>query len=77
MNVLPKHLLQSKPPLSQKSVLVMLEPDVVEVSEPEVVELSELVEGAGLSELEDGVVPLESDPDEEQLSIPDLLSPGM
>jgi hypothetical protein len=77
MNVLPKHLLQSKPPLSQKSVLVMSEPEVVELSDPEVVELSELAECAGLSELEDGVVPLESDPDEEQLSMPDLLSPGV
>lgn len=39
-------------------------------------ELSDPVEGAGLSVLDDGVVPLELDPDEEQLSIPDVLSPG-
>lgn len=40
-------------------------------------ELSEPVEGAGTSELADGVVSLElDDPDEEQLSIPDVLSPG-
>jgi hypothetical protein len=45
--------------------------------EPAVEELSEPVEGAGLSELDDDVVSLESDPEEEQLSIPDLLSPGM
>ena len=67
--MLPKQRLQSKEPLSQKSVVVMLEPAVEELSEP--------VEGAGLSELDDDVVSLESDPEEEQLSIPDLLSPGM
>jgi hypothetical protein len=69
MYVDPKQSLQSDPPLSQKSVEVMLEPEVEELSRPD--------EGAGLSELDDGVVPLESDPDDEQLSIPDLLSPGM
>ena len=67
--MLPKQRLQSKEPLSQKSVVVILEPAVEELSKP--------VEGAGLSELDDGVVSLESDPEEEQLSIPDLLSPGM
>ena len=66
--MLPKQSLQSKPPLSQKPVEVMLEPEVEELSDP--------VEGAGLSVLDDGVVPLELDPDEEQLSIPDVLSPG-
>ena len=66
--MLPKQILQSKPPLSQKPVEVMLEPEVEELSDP--------VEGAGLSVHDDGVVPLELDPDEEQLSIPDVLSPG-
>lgn len=65
----PKQRLQSKPPLSQKSVLVMLE--------PEVEELSEAAEDVGMSELDDGVVSLELDPDEEQLSMPDKLSPGV
>lgn len=69
MYVDPKQSLQSNPPLSQKSVEVM--------SEPAVEELLESVGGAGLSELDDDVVSLESDPEEEQLSIPDLLSPGM
>lgn len=69
MKVLPKQSLQSNPPSSQKSVVVMLEPAVDELSKP--------VEGAALSELDEGVVPLESDPDDEQLSIPDSLSPGM
>ena len=69
MYVLPKHRLQSKLPLSQKSVVVILEPAAEELSRP--------VEGAGLSELDDGVVPLESELDEEQLSMPDLLSPGV
>jgi hypothetical protein len=45
--------------------------------EPEVEELPASAEGTGLSELDEGVVPLESEPDDEQLSIPDLLSPGM
>lgn len=68
--MLPKQRLQSKEPLSQKSVVVILEPAVEELSEP--------VEGARLSELDDDdVVSLESDSEEEQLSIPDLLSPGM
>lgn len=65
----PKQRLQSKPPLSQKSVLVMLE--------PELEELSEAAEDVGMSELDDGVVSLELDPDEEQLSMPDRLSPGV
>lgn len=65
----PKQRLQSKPPLSQKSVLVMLE--------PELEELSEAAEDVGMSELDDGVVSLELDPDEEQLSMPDKLSPGV
>jgi hypothetical protein len=80
MYVSPKHRLQSKSPVSQKSVVVMLEPAVEELSRP--------VDGAGISELDDGVVPLESEPDdgvvpleseldEEQRSIPDLLSPGV
>lgn len=65
----PKQRLQSNPPLSQKSVLVMLE--------AEVEELSEAAEDVGSSELDDGVVSLELDPDDEQLSIPDKLSPGV
>ena len=47
------------------------------ILEPAAEELSRPVEGAGLSELDDGVVPLESELDEEQLSMPDLLSPGV
>ena len=69
INEFPKQRLQSKPPLSQKSVLVMLE--------PELEELSEAAEDVGMSELDDGVVSLELDPDEEQLSMPDKLSPGV
>lgn len=68
--MLPKQSMQSNPPSSQKSVVVV-------VLEPAVDELSETVEGTALSELDEGVVPLESDPDDEQLSIPDSLSPGM
>jgi hypothetical protein len=45
--------------------------------ESEVEELSEPAEVVGISELEEGVEPLESEPDEEQVSIPDLLSPGL
>lgn len=69
MKVLPKQSLQSSPLSSQKSVVVVLE--------DELEELSESVEGVALPELDEGVVPLESGPDDEQVSIPNSLSPGM
>ena len=69
MKVAPKQSLQSSPLSSQKSVVVVLED---EVEEP-----SESVEDVALPELDEGVVPLESGPDDEQVSIPNSLSPGM
>lgn len=69
MKVAPKQSLQSSPLSSQKSVVVVLE--------DELEELSESVEGVALPELDEGVVPLESGPDDEQVSIPNSLSPGM
>lgn len=60
--MLPKQSLQSKPPLSQKSVAV--------VFDPEDVELSESVDGAELSVSVDGVESSELDPEGEQESRP-------
>ena len=70
----PKQRLQSKPPLLQKSVLVVPGPfDDVVLSASGV----EGVVGLGAAESKEGVELPESDPDDdEQVSSPCCLSPG-
>jgi hypothetical protein len=86
MKVLPKQRSQSKPPLSQKPVVVMLEPEDVELSGSGGVELSESVDGVEVAdtvgdvEVSESVVDVESsEPDSEdgQVSSPLRLSPGL
>jgi hypothetical protein len=78
MKVLPKQRLQSKPPLSQKSVVVMLELEDVELSESvEGAKLPELIVGAGLSEVVVDVEAVEPEPWEGHVSSPCWLSPGL
>lgn len=79
MYVPPKQRVQSKPPLLQKSVVVSLDSDAEAglSGTADCVRLSELVDVVDASISDDGVEVSLSGPDDEQVSSPYRLSPGL